>query len=644
VSLCTNFFFLLRLFFSPLFREKKRKKKKINTVTLSIFLRCLPIPICFLFGEDTRVFYFIFVFHSFNSIFLSTRLSINFSDDTYEDNFHPPKRKRKMYLPPRKRVPTSKFATTDVMDKQQFLVTSICGFMLGIVFVPYALYVRTQRRARLSDEALENTRKGKRVVIVGGGAAGCTLASALTHRDRWIHVTIIEPSKRSALNTYLPAAHVGEVSFDLRCRGPDIYRGPTSWNAIRDARLVVDHVDRIVPEKNHVVCASGMVIPYEGLVVACGAIPDFSGVEGLSEETVDRGKVCYLPFATRDRLAMTYTGTILLAKMHTDAALKRPFEGFFISLTNKLYDYLKDFRKNKTMQLICATPDASPSDVFPRELVAPIVELWRCRKTDVRYRRKLISVKDDAATFVHLDTGVSESIPYSILVVDPPMKAPLLISRSGLDGPESSGFVDVDPTTLQHRKYENIFALGDCAALPTARSYGAVFAQVPYVANNLDAVLKQQERKNSSASTHHHDPNSASSSPEEAVEAPAPLALYPGYSSFYVSTGRNRSIWPEMKYPNPSDPWNNSYFKPPLRPSSSSSLLRADSQSADSSWSLDSRRLARADEGYFKNSDTSGLVSFLCGLYVESSLNAVMHFFLFLRGEWSASHWFDAPT
>lgn len=54
---------------------------------------------------------------------------------------------------------------------------------------------------------------------------------------------------------------------------------------------------------------------------------------------------------------------------------------------------------------------------------------------------------------------------------------------------DEMSFVDVDPQTLQHRRYYNIFAIGDVAGLPTLKSYSSAQAQVPVVAYNVYQVL-----------------------------------------------------------------------------------------------------------------------------------------------------------
>lgn len=55
----------------------------------------------------------------------------------------------------------------------------------------------------------------------------------------------------------------------------------------------------------------------------------------------------------------------------------------------------------------------------------------------------------------------------------PPNTPPAFIKASGLG---DNGFVDVDLGTLQHKKYSNIWSLGDSANLPAAKTAAAIFS------------------------------------------------------------------------------------------------------------------------------------------------------------------------
>ena len=55
---------------------------------------------------------------------------------------------------------------------------------------------------------------------------------------------------------------------------------------------------------------------------------------------------------------------------------------------------------------------------------------------------------------------------------------------------DANGFVDVSKDTLQHKKYSNVFALGDCTNLPTGKTAAAIAAQSEIVETNLSNVMK----------------------------------------------------------------------------------------------------------------------------------------------------------
>jgi hypothetical protein len=57
----------------------------------------------------------------------------------------------------------------------------------------------------------------------------------------------------------------------------------------------------------------------------------------------------------------------------------------------------------------------------------------------------------------------------------------------------SLGWVEVDQYTLQHKRYSNIFALGDVANTPHAKTGAAAIKQAPVVVNNLLSVMRGSE-------------------------------------------------------------------------------------------------------------------------------------------------------
>jgi sulfide:quinone oxidoreductase len=77
--------------------------------------------------------------------------------------------------------------------------------------------------------------------------------------------------------------------------------------------------------------------------------------------------------------------------------------------------------------------------------------------------------------------------------VTPPMSAPDIIKNSPLavEG-DPQGWVDVDGETLQHKRYKNVYSLGDVANTGDTKTGGAVRKQAPVVVNNVLSALQKE--------------------------------------------------------------------------------------------------------------------------------------------------------
>jgi sulfide:quinone oxidoreductase len=125
------------------------------------------------------------------------------------------------------------------------------------------------------------------------------------------------------------------------------------------------------------------------------------------------------------------------------------------------------------------------------------------------------------------------TVPFDMIHVTPPMSAPDFIKYSALA--DGNGWVDVDPYTLQHRQFPNVFSLGDVAGTPNAKTGAAVRKQAPVVTHNL------LELRNKGV-----------------LRKPA---SYNGYSSCPLVTGYGRLVLAEFDYdknPAPSFPFDTS--------------------------------------------------------------------------------------
>lgn len=104
------------------------------------------------------------------------------------------------------------------------------------------------------------------------------------------------------------------------------------------------------------------------------------------------------------------------------------------------------------------------------------------------YQHNLVSidVRNRKAAFKKADGSTTEEA-YDRLHVVPPMGPLEVIKSSPLA--DSMGWVDINKNTLQHNKYSNVWALGDCSSLPTSKTAAAITAQAPVLTENLYSTV-----------------------------------------------------------------------------------------------------------------------------------------------------------
>jgi sulfide:quinone oxidoreductase len=102
----------------------------------------------------------------------------------------------------------------------------------------------------------------------------------------------------------------------------------------------------------------------------------------------------------------------------------------------------------------------------------------------------LISIRDGVATFKNTVTGQVSEEPYDFIHVVPPMTPPTFLKGSPISN--AAGFVDIE-RTMKHKKYDNVWAIGDCVALPNAKTAAALLSQSPILVHNLELVLSKSQ-------------------------------------------------------------------------------------------------------------------------------------------------------
>ena len=122
------------------------------------------------------------------------------------------------------------------------------------------------------------------IVIVGGGAAGITVAAQLLNKNSNFDIAIIEPSDK---HYYQPAwTLVGGGVYQAEAtvkKEQEVIPDSVTW--------IKDYCDRFEPESNKVITRNQTQITYDYLVVCPGIQIDWDLIPGL-KETLGKNGVC----------------------------------------------------------------------------------------------------------------------------------------------------------------------------------------------------------------------------------------------------------------------------------------------------------------------------------------------------------------
>ena len=131
-----------------------------------------------------------------------------------------------------------------------------------------------------------------------------------------------------------------------------------------------------------------------------------------------------------------------------------------------------------------------------------VLQRWQGLGIDVDFSRKLTAIDIGArrATFA-LSEGGTKEMSYDFIHVVPPTRAPDAVKNSELawkEGPfATGGWLEVDKSTLQHRRFPNVFGIGDINGTPRGKTAATVKKSAPLVAHNLVEVIAGRQANES---------------------------------------------------------------------------------------------------------------------------------------------------
>ncbi|MFL9934177.1 TIGR01244 family sulfur transferase [Paraburkholderia sp. RL18-103-BIB-C] len=321
------------------------------------------------------------------------------------------------------------------------------------------------------------------IVIIGAGAAGVAAASSLLARDRNLDIAIIDPA---GVHYYQPGwTMVGAGVFDPETTARDM-----AAVLPRQVHWIKAAVAAFEPEKNAVVLEGCRVVSYRQLIVCPGLKLDWHAIDGLSETLGQNGVTSNYRYDLAP-----YTWQLVRELKGGRALFTQPPMPIKCAGAPQKAMYLSSdhWRRTGRLEQIDVQFFNAGAVLFGvADYVPALMEYVKRYDIALNFGFNLSAIDGPGKRAIFrrtLENGSVESVSreFDMIHVVPPQKAPDFIRASSLA--DKAGWVDVDPATLRHKTYSNVFALGDVANTTNAKTAAAARKQAPVVAHNVLAAL-----------------------------------------------------------------------------------------------------------------------------------------------------------
>lgn len=317
------------------------------------------------------------------------------------------------------------------------------------------------------------------ILVVGGGSAGIGLAASLLKRDSGLRISVIEPN---TLHYYQPAwTLVGGGAFDVADTVRpmrDVLPAGVQW--LNAKALAID------PESQCVDLDNGSRVRYQTLVVCPGLRLAWEKIEGLQETLGQYGVTSNYRYDLAP-----YTWKLVRELKHGTALFTQP--GMPIKCAGApqkaLYLSCDHWQRSGVLQNVEVEFNLAGPVLFGVAAYVPALMQYVERyRAQLRFGSNLVKVDGPARTawFDSIDAqgGVTRTArQFDLLHVVPPQVAPDVVRDSALA--DAAGWCEVDPATLQHKRYPNVFGLGDVIGTTNAKTAAAARKQIVVAAENM---------------------------------------------------------------------------------------------------------------------------------------------------------------
>ncbi|ANI55273.1 NAD(P)/FAD-dependent oxidoreductase [Pseudomonas sp. DR 5-09] len=322
------------------------------------------------------------------------------------------------------------------------------------------------------------------IVVIGGGTAGIGFVASLLKRDPGLKITVIEPS---TLHYYQPAwTLVGGGAYDAK----DTAR-PMNKVMPRQATWIQAAVTGIDPDQRRLTLNDQRTITYQNLIVCPGLRLAWEKIEGLQDSLGQHGVTSNYSYQyaqyTWDQVQKLRGGKALFTQPPIPIKCAgAPQKALYLSCDHWL--------KRNVLSKVEVEFNLAGAALFGvPTFVPPLMKYIEKYNARLAFNSNLVKVDGPAKTawfdVKDADGSVTrQAKTFDLLHVVPPQVSPDFIAQSRLA--DAGGWCEVNPHTLQHPRYPDVFALGDICGTTHAKTAAAVRKQVVVVAENLLALRK----------------------------------------------------------------------------------------------------------------------------------------------------------
>jgi len=433
--------------------------------------------------------------------------------------------------------------------------------MMGVGGAATVMGIPSSLEAAEAEAGSAKSDKKAKLLVVGGGAGGimalARLRSALPNAD----ITIIAPNEKHLYQPGQIFMAAGLYTLD------DIVKDNKDFIA-DDVTWIKDEVASFDPDNNKVTTRAGEEVSYDYMVVATGIVSHYDWIKGLTEDDIGKngissvylndfekgtargGEVTWEWFEELKAAAASGKKPTAIFT-HPNTPIKcggAPQKILYLSADHLKKDDLgANYIFATSLGKLFSLPEIDTA-------LAKVQKRYDTITNKFSHNLVAIDVNNKVATFREIyeikgeydeefeEYEITEDVrmvdmSYDFIHVVPPMGPPqaLVDSPLGWQKGSAKGWLEVDRETLQHRRYTNVFGIGDVCGIPMGKTGGSARHHGPIVVGNLVAQLEGKPLK-------------------EKFDGYTVCPLKAGYGEIIMAEFNYNGLAPTIPFLNPAEP------------------------------------------------------------------------------------------